>query len=134
MKRRIPLNALQKGVYSILTQYQMTQVYDSVPQGAEFPYITFSDYEYDITGSKDSNITELMLEIEIWSDYSGKSAINDIAEDIVNVLTDWPIDLSADGFRLISKDVKGGKGARAAEEFYGVVYFTARVQDLGSPS
>lgn len=131
MIRRIPLNALQIGVYSILSTKQTTVVYDAVPEGAELPYITFSDYEYEFAGSKDVDIVNVTLEIEIWSDYFGKGAINGIAEDVTAVLTAWPIDLSADGFRVLEQEAKNGKGARSGTEFYGVVYFSARVQNVG---
>jgi hypothetical protein len=99
--------------------------------GAELPYVTFSDYEYEFSGSKDADIVSISLEIEIWSDYAGKAVINDIAEDLIAVLTAWSIDLSADGFRVLSQDVKNGKGAKSDEYFYGVVYFGARVQNVG---
>ena len=131
MKRRLPLDALQIGVYNILSTKQTVPVYDSVANGAEFPYIVFSDYEYDIGGSKDTDMSEVTLEIEIWSDYAGKGCINGIAEDIVNALTTYEIDLSADGFRVLIQSVRGGKGVRSGTEFYGVVYFTAKIQNVG---
>lgn len=129
--RRLPLNPLQKGVYEILATKQTTPVYDCVAEDAIFPYIAFSDYEFEVEGSKTSDISVITLEIEIWSDYAGKAVINDVAEDIIAVLTAWNIDLSADGFNVLSQDVRGGKGARHEGLFYGVVYFTARVQNIG---
>jgi len=128
---QLPLNILQKKIYEILRDKQTTDVYDCVSSDATFPYIAFSDYEYEIDGSKTSAIFTITLEIEIWSDYAGKFVINGIAEDVIAVLTAWPVDLSVDGFNVLSKDVKSGAGRRQDELFYGVVRFVAKVQYIG---
>jgi hypothetical protein len=132
--RRIPINALQKSIYEILTTKQTTPVYDSIPKDAVFPYIIISDYEFDIGGSKNVDICKVTFELEIWTKYEGKAEVNSIAEDMTNVLTAWPIDLSAENFNVLSQSVKGGKGARQDGYFYGIVYFTAEIQNLGKPN
>ncbi len=129
--RRIPINALQKGIYSILSQYQTTDVYDGVPENAAMPYILISDYEYEVQGAKTTDITEITFELEVWTDYGGKAEVNSISEEIATVLTAWPIDLSEDNFKVLSQTVRGGRGTRQDDLFYGIVYFVAQIQNLG---
>lgn len=131
MKRRVPINPLQTAIYNILKEKQETPVYDKLPTKYTFPYILISDYEYELGGSKTTDITDITFELEIWTEYRGKTQVNEIAEDIITVLTAWPIDLSAHGYRVTSKDAKGGKGARQDSYFYGIIYFTAKIQNLG---
>lgn len=149
MIRRLPVNALSKAIYDILSTKQTTLVFDGEPGykkddagnylrdsdgnriPVDFPYILISDYEYEFGGAKDIDITDVMFELEIWTSYAGKKEVNTIAEEVVNVLTAWPMDLSADGFIVSDKDAKGGKGTRSEENFYGIVNFSVKVQNVG---
>ena len=132
MIRRLPIDALQEGIYDILsTKQDSAPVYDNVPSESDFPYILLSDYEYEFMGAKVMDISEITFEIEIWTEYRGKTAVNTISEEIIAILTSWPIDLSESGFKVISQDAKGGRGSRQDNLFCGVVNFTARVQNLG---
>ncbi|MBU2703878.1 hypothetical protein Ga0466249_005028 [Sporomusaceae bacterium BoRhaA] len=132
MIRRLPIDALQKGIYDILSMKQdSAPVYDNVPSESDLLYILLSDYEYEFINAKTMDISEITFEIEIWTEYRGKSQVNTIAEEIVALLTAWPIDLSANGFKVLSQDAKGGRGSRQEDLFYGIVNFTARVQNIG---
>lgn len=135
MIRRIPINAFQDAVGEILKTKQTTPVYGSVPGKVEPPYIVISDYSFETGGSKGADITDMKLEIEIWSRYKGKGEINTIAEDIATVLTAWPIDLDSDGYRVMSKDVVGGRGERLTRNnddyFCGIVFVQAKIQNNG---
>jgi len=130
--RRIPMNALQKGVYSILTQYQTTPVYDDVPEGAALPYVTLGAFTCKPGGNKTADISDISLQIHVWSEYAGKSEVNGIANDVTAVLTSWPIDLSADGFSCLSQDVDFFEAfPEETAGYHGVVTFVARVQNVG---
>lgn len=130
--RRIPMNALQRGVYSILSQYQTTPVYDDVPENAKLPYITLGAFTCKQTGNKTADICDISLQVHIWSEYEGKKEVNEIANDVTAVLTSWPIDLSAEGFNMMSQDVDFFEAfPEEVAGYHGVITFTAKIQNLG---
>ena len=130
--RRIPLNALQKAIYSALTQYQTTPVYDDVSESAAPPYITLEAFTCKANGGKAVDISDVSLQLHIWSQYNGKAEVNEIANDIINVLTAVPLDLSADGFRVMSQDIDFFEAFPEDEYGYrGVLTFVAKIQNIG---
>lgn len=130
--RRIPMNALQKGVFFILSTKQTTPVYDDVPQDAALPYITLGAFTDKQVGNKTADIHDISQQIHIWSEYEGKKEVNDIANDVTAVLTSWPIDLSADDFNMMSQDVDFFEAfPEETDGYHGVVTFTAKIQNLG---
>lgn len=132
MIRKIPLNALQKGVFSILTQHQTNTVYDAVPKNAVFPYVTLGEFTNKFSGSKNVDISDVSLQIHIWSKYEGKAEVNGIAEDLAAVLTSWPVDLSSAGFNVISQGVDFFEAfPEEIAGYHGVLTFVAKVQNLG---
>lgn len=131
--RRIPMNALQKGVYFILSQYQTTPVHDDVPPDAVLPYITIGAFTCKQVGSKTADISDISLQLHIWSEYSGKSEVNEIANDVTAVLTSWPIDLSEDGFNVMSQDTDMFEAFPSDEDgYHGVIIFVAKIQNIGA--
>lgn len=127
------MNALQKGVYSILSTKQTTPIYDDVPEGAELPYVTIGAFTCKSNGAKPTDISDVSLQLHIWSSYSGKMEVNEIANDVTAVLTSWPIDLSADGFSLTRQDVDFFEAFPENSGGYrGVITFVSRIQNLGA--
>ncbi len=132
--RRIPMNSLQKAVYSILSTKQTTPVYDDVPQQAELPYVTFGAFTCKQVGSKTTDISDISLQLHIWSVYSGKAEVNGIADDLAAVLTAWPLDLSAAGFSVMEKDIDFFEAfpEETGSGFRGVLTFVAKIQNVGA--
>ena len=131
IKRRIPINALSRDIFTILSDNLTVPVYENVPIDTDCPYVTISDYEYEMESLKTVDAIKVTFELEIWTDYSGKAEVNSIAEQIVSILTACKFDLSDDGFKVIGQDVKGGRGLRSGDYFYGIVNFAATVQNIG---
>ena len=130
IRRRIPMNALQKGVFSLLSEYQTTPVYDDVPSEAILPYVTFGAFTCKNLGNKTADIVDISLQIHIWSEYEGKAEINGIANDITAVLTSWSIDLSKDGFNVMAQDVDFFEAFPEEEAgYHGVITIVCKVQN-----
>ena len=130
--RRIPMNGLQKGVFSLLATKQTTPTYDDVPEEATFPFITLGAFTDKQTGNKTADIHDISLQIHIWSEYEGKKEVNEIANDVTAVLTSWPLDLSADGFNVMSQDVDFFEAfPEEVAGYHGVITFVAKIQNLG---
>lgn len=130
--RRIPMNALQEEAFKLLQGKQTTVVYDDVPQEAKLPYITFGAFTCKQSGNKTVDISDISLQIHVWSEYEGKSEVNEIADDVIAVLTAWPIDLSTDGFTVLSQDVDFFEAfAEDVGGYHGVITFVAKIQNIG---
>jgi hypothetical protein len=99
--------ALQQAIFATLTADTPlvtllggARVYDDVPQGAAFPYLTFgqSTARDWSTGSDDGN--EHILTLHVWSQANGKRQANEIMGAIRTALHDQPLTLT--GHRLIN--------------------------------
>lgn len=74
--------ALQKAIYSAVDAALSVPVYDFVPQGSTYPYVTIDFQEaFDndfLNGRKDRHL----IYLTIWSDYRGQKEVMDIMSDI----------------------------------------------------
>ncbi|MEN6567198.1 MAG: DUF3168 domain-containing protein [Veillonellales bacterium] len=132
IKRRIPMNALQKGLADLLSQGQTTPVYDDVTDDAELPYITLGEFTCKQAGGKTIDIWNTSIKIDIWSDYGGKAEVNEIINDISTVLSSALIDLSTDKFKVISQEVDFIEAFPEQEfGYHGVITLVCRIQNLG---
>lgn len=133
-KKRYPLIALQKAIYKMLTPpvYEDgAPVYDNVPKGAKLPYITFGDFTCKPDGTKDLNIYSVTMTLNIWSEYSGKKQVNEIAEDVTTILTLSRLDLSEDKYKLLEQDCNFFEAFPEERFGYcGVITFVAKIQDM----
>lgn len=129
--RRIPMDTLQKGVYSLLTAYQDTPVHDDFSTEIAMPYITLGAFTWTRDGNKTVDWGRATIQIHIWSEYGGKTEVNNIANDVAAVLTAWPLVVDA-GFSVGEQDIEmveafpdDGGG------YHGIVTFTAKIQNTG---
>lgn len=89
-----PSFALQTAIYTALSAALSCDVYDHVPQGAAYPYVTI-DYE-DVndadflTGRKDNRI----LYFSVWSQYAGQKEVKQIMATIDATLHNQRLALS----------------------------------------
>ena len=85
---RTALLPLQKAIYDRLKT--IYPVYDEVPQGAQFPYITFgADMMHDWSTKLKRGQT-IQMDLHLWSQYRGIKEIGQMIDDIVLAL-DTPL-------------------------------------------
>lgn len=133
--RRIPLIPLQKAIYEALqppVYEDGVPVYDDVPEDAALPYITLGGFTCKTNGAKQTDISDVSLQIHIWSEYEGKLEVNEIANDIITILSAVKLDLSADNFNVMSQGVDFFEAFPEEQYgYHGIVTLVAQIQNLG---
>ena len=128
--RRVPIMALQKGLYKLLCAGQTTPIYDDVPKKAKPPFITLGAITAKPNRSKDSSVFDCSVQLHIWSEYHGRLEVNSVMDDISAVLSGFVMELECD-FRVIDQDLDFFE---AFEEenygYHGVITVAVKIQDL----
>lgn len=136
---RLPLNALQKGLYNLIKGAIMTDsgdvvpVYDFIPNSQEdFPYIWLGRQEDkpDLI-NKVQALHLITQEMDIWSTEAGKRECNEIMDDLVHLLTirrpemsDFNV-LSVD---LIDSSIEGEVYENGITAYHGKVVFNFLIE------
>jgi hypothetical protein len=103
MIRHIPFQATHKGVYDILSLKQTTKTYDTVPNQGEFPCISFGPFTSKPGGAKNVDISDISLQLHIWSMDTSKKEIEEICNEVASVLTSWPLEIASLGFSVLDR-------------------------------
>jgi len=88
---------LQKAIYNALNgavtgiDSASVDVYDDVPEGAEYPYIVIGEETSANDGTKDIDAVEYTLTLHIWSQYRGRREIKEIMQSVYDLLHDSAI-------------------------------------------
>ncbi len=124
--------ALQQSIFArlasdtaLLTLLGGQRIYDDVPQGADFPYVTFGqglarDWS---TGTDDGN--EHVLTLHVWSQAKGRKEAHEIMGALRDALHDQPLTLS--GYRLVNLRHEQSEARRDpdGETYHGIARFRA---------
>lgn len=132
--KRIPLNVLTKELYELLTANLTVPVYDDVPYDAVLPYVTFGLFTCKTAGTKVNDISDVTINIDIWSDYQGKSEVNTIAHDVIgllNQLDSTTVDLSSDNFAFLAGEVDFFEAfAEDGNGYHGVITYLCKIGNM----
>lgn len=105
----LPLNALQAGIYTRLTEYAALtsalggkKIYDHVPQNTKAPYVLIGDDTAIDSDTKVSNGWELTLTIHCWDfEKAGRKSIKTIMGHIYDALHKAEDSVTVSGFSLV---------------------------------
>ncbi|WP_219061420.1 DUF3168 domain-containing protein [Pseudomonas sp. UMAB-08] len=91
-----PSLALQAALFQKLSASLTVPVFDAVPMGTAYPYVTL-DYEVSdnaspISGKKREN---RLFYLSVWSDYQGQAEVKRINSEIASALDEIALPLSA---------------------------------------
>lgn len=132
--KRIPLNVLTKELYELLTANLTVPVYDDVPYDAVLPYITFGLFTCKTAGTKVNDITDVTINIDVWSDYQGKKEVNEIANNInnfLNQLDSTTVDLTADNFAFLAGEVDFFEAfSEDGDGYHGVITYLCKIGNM----
>nr|DAY80400.1 MAG TPA: hypothetical protein [Caudoviricetes sp.] len=136
---RLPLNALQKGLYTLINGAIVTDsdnpvpVYDFIPTGQEeFPYIWLGRQEDkpDLI-NKVQALHLITQEMDVWSTEAGKRECNEIMDDLVHLLTIRRPEMSAFNVLavdLIDSSIEGEAYENGITAYHGKVVFSFLIE------
>lgn len=124
---------LQKSIYETLSGHAplmaiVTGIFDRVPQGTAFPYVTIGESTGDDWSSATTSGMQQKIALHIWSREGGRKETTSIMEKIHALLHD--ADLSVEGHTLVmirfaaSSIVLGNDGYT----YQGIMKFTALLE------
>lgn len=133
--------SLQRSVFAALTADSKVtgllggeRVYDHVPRGAAFPYVTFGQsVERDwSTGSEEGS--EHILTLHVWSQSAGRKQAEMIMAAMRAVLHDKALTLS--GYRLINlrHEFSDARRDPDGETVHGIMRLRALTEPVASPA
>ena len=94
MGERLPLNSLQKGIYSRLTEGSFTfNVYDEVPENSPTPYAEIGSCSVALDLE---TVSECTTTLHAFSDTAGNKQCNDMLEMAIESLTSSALTLDED--------------------------------------
>ena len=94
MGERLPLNSLQKGIYSRLTDGSFTfNVYDEVPENTATPYAEIGSCSVALDLE---TVSECTTTLHAFSDTAGNKQCNDMLEMAIESLTSSALTLDED--------------------------------------
>lgn len=109
-----PTNAILKAVYTRLTSaLSPIKAYDSVPQGAAYPYVVIESLVGVQSDFVSSRKDEFFVYLSVWSQYKGQKQVADIIGDICDALhrTQLPMDTG----RMVECTVREKRTIRDAD-------------------
>jgi len=78
--------AVQKAVYAKLSQSLSVPVYDSVPHGAQLPYVVLGEDFITDFSTKDIFGENCLLSLHVFSGYRGMREVKEIVDMVVDAL------------------------------------------------
>lgn len=136
---RLPLNALQRGLYTLINDAIVTDsgnsvpVYDFIPTGQEeFPYIWLGRQEDkpDLI-NKVQALHLITQEMDVWSTEAGKRECNEIMDDLVHLLTirrPEMSDFNVLAVDLIDSSIEGEAYENGITAYHGKVVFNFLIE------
>lgn len=91
-----PVFALQSGLYGALSTALsgVAGVYDHVPQGTAYPYVTFDYQEANNADYVNSRKDSVFVYLAVWSEYRGQKEVLNIMDAIDKALHNQKLPLS----------------------------------------
>lgn len=89
-----PTVALQVELIAVLDEALDCDVYDAVPPGAEYPYVTLDRMDSRNSDMLNSRLDERFVYLSVWSTHPGQSEVMTIMASIDNALNNKRLNLS----------------------------------------
>jgi undecaprenyl pyrophosphate synthase len=127
---------LQQAIYSTLNSASITgegsvsvAVYDDVPEGSSYPYITIGEETSNNISVKGRDAHEHTLTMHVWSQYRGRKEIKTIMQQIYSNLHDNDISVSGASLVNLKQEFETTLTESDGITRHGVIRFRAVVFD-----
>lgn len=125
---------LQKAVYAALTadaalMALITGIFDHVPQGQAYPYLTVGDDTETDRNTFDRTGREPTMTLHLWSKYAGMKQAKDIAERVVTLLDDQALVVTGWGHVMTTYEFGEFLRDPDGETRHGVLRFRMLLQE-----
>ena len=87
--------ALWVAVYDRLTADLSVPVYDSVPEGSTYPYVTMDSEDLQEMDALSKTRDDRYLSLVVWSNFNGSSEVRKIIDSIQDALHRAPLTLAS---------------------------------------
>ena len=123
---------LQKSLYgalvgdvSLTTLLNGAKVYDDVPQGTAFPYVTIGESTVRdwSTGSEDG--LEHILTLHVWSRAHGRKEVQEIMDAVSTVLHDSALSVAGHSLINLRHELSEARRESDGETYHGIVRYRA---------
>lgn len=123
---------LQKSLYGALvgdtdltTLLDGTKIYDDVPQGTSFPYVTIGESVTRdwSTGSEDG--TEHILTLHVWSRSKGRRQVHEIMDAMETTLHDQNLVVAGHTLVNLRHELSEARRENDGETYHGIVRYRA---------
>ena len=132
MKKRSPLLSLQRAIYDRLKAKLNIPVYDQVPEGAKFPYVTLGETTALDWSTKLEAGQEITHTLHIWSQYPGMKEVLELVDEVIQAFTAAPLDLKTDGFQSVVHSLDMNEVLRDPDGItrHGILRFRFKIQEI----
>ena len=129
--------ALQQAVFAALAEDAALlallggpRIYDDVPQGTAFPYVTFALSQVRDWSTSTEAGAEHTLTLHVWSQAKGRKETHEIMSALGSALHEQPLSLT--GHRLINLRLEQSDARRETdgETYHGIVRFRAVTEPM----
>lgn len=119
---------LQIAIYNRLKSNPDLTVYDAVPEGAAFPYVSIGEDTVVDESTKTDNGEEITHTLHVYSSYNGRKEVKEIMNKVLETLTNEPLQLGSgffmESFNLDMMQVLETSGTPLK---HGVMRFRAKI-------
>jgi hypothetical protein len=124
--------ALQQALYSAVTGSAPLaaligppRVYDDVPQGAAFPYLTLGQSTLRDWSTGTDDAEEHTLTLHVWSRAGGRREMHEVMDALRGALHDQPLVLAGHRLVNIRHEISEARRDPDGETYHGIVRFRA---------
>ena len=124
--------ALQQALYAAVTGSASLsaligppRVYDDVPQGTPFPYLTLGQSTLRDWSTGTDDAEEHILTLHVWSRAGGRKVMHEVMDALRATLHDQPLVLSGHRLVNIRHEISEARRDPDGETYHGIVRFRA---------
>lgn len=125
---RLPLDELKTAFYQRLAgALAPTAVYDFVPDGTAYPYVTVGEMTVADWSDKRTGGTEITCQVHVFSEYKGYREVHRLMDDALQAVTSEALALT--GFTVILQRMDFCQSWRDQDTQHGVLRIRMKVME-----